>query len=67
MMSHSTKLWLIWVGVFILVNVVLIVGIGLTWGGIASCVLDCKDKCPTSLPPRRQPIDPRLRSQMLRQ
>lgn len=70
-LSHNTKLWLIWVSVFVILHVALVVGIILTWNGIAACVIKCQANCvnnnnnnnpfPNNNPQSRRPHIQRVR------
>jgi hypothetical protein len=44
-LSNSTKLWLIFSGVYVGLVIILIIGIISTWNAIGQCVVQCGDKC----------------------
>lgn len=44
-LSNSTKLWLIFSGVYVGLVIILIIGLVSTWNAIAQCVVQCGDKC----------------------
>lgn len=46
-MSKNTKLWLIWVSVFVGLYIILTIGILLTWNQIGICVAKCHH-CPNN-------------------
>lgn len=44
-LSNSTKLWLIFSGIYVGIVIILIIGLVATWNAIAQCVVQCGDKC----------------------
>lgn len=75
-MSKSTKLWLIFSGVYVGIVIILIIGIVSTWNAIAGCVVQCGDKCEgggnnlalpgQKRPTNRTPNDPNKRKKQVR-